>query len=436
MAVYWYPRVPTRAGASPIATIIRKHCMDVSRIQSYLRDQGFDGWLLYNFRDLNPIAISVAGLDSGGSRRWFLWIPAQGAPRWLVHGIEGHMFNQADETLQGERLRYVSWQEMASMLPKLLALDGKRAPKIVMEYSPGNAIPFISRIDAGIKEVVEQATGAEIHSSADVAQLALAVLSDEQVASHRRAAEICLTTKDRAFDFIARQLRQGADVTEYDVQQFIAQQFAQSGMEPLPCIVAVNAHAADPHYFPTAADHSPIREGDMVLIDLWTKERDNPQASMADSTWTAYCGKVVPAKVKEVFEVVAAGRDRAVEFIQERFAAGQPVHGHEVDNVTREVISDAGYGPYFIHRTGHSLGPTGHYLGVNIDNLETEDQRVLLPGLMFTIEPGIYIPDLNFDDSPTPKGLGIRSEINCLVHADRLEVTTLPVQTEVRPLLA
>src|SRR5690554_5947305 len=136
MAVYWYPRVPTRAGASPIATIIRKHCMDVSRIQSYLRDQGFDGWLLYNFRDLNPIAISVAGLDSGGSRRWFLWIPAQGAPRWLVHGIEGHMFNQADETLQGERLRYVSWQEMASMLPKLLALDGKRAPKIVMEYSP------------------------------------------------------------------------------------------------------------------------------------------------------------------------------------------------------------------------------------------------------------------------------------------------------------
>src|SRR5690606_37188569 len=152
-------------------------------IQSYLRDQGFDGWLLYNFRDLNPIAISVAGLDSGGSRRWFFWIPAKGAPRWLVHGIEGHMFNQADETLQGERLRYVSWQEMASMLPKLMELDGKRAPKIVMEYSPGNAIPFISRIDAGIKEVVEQATGAEIHSSADVAQLALAVLSDEQVSS-------------------------------------------------------------------------------------------------------------------------------------------------------------------------------------------------------------------------------------------------------------
>lgn len=410
--------------------------MNLSQIQSYLRDQGFDGWLLYNFRDLNPIAIAVAGLANGGSRRWFLWIPAQGAPRWLVHGIEGHMFNQAAPELQGERLRYVSWQEMAEMLPKLLGLDGKRAPKIVMEYSPGNAIPFISRIDAGVKEVIEQATGAEIHSSADVAQLALAILSDEEVASHRRAAQACLMAKDRAFDFIAQQLRNGVPITEYDVQQFIVQQFAQAGMGPYPCIVAVNANAADPHYFPSEADHSPIREGDIVLIDLWTKEQDNPQASMADSTWTAYCGKVVPPKVKEVYDVVAAARDRAVEFIQERFAAGEPVHGHEVDKVARGVISDAGYGPYFIHRTGHSLGPTGHYLGVNIDNLETEDQRVLLPGLMFTIEPGIYIPDLNFDDSPTPKGLGIRSEINCLVHADRVEVTTLPIQSEVRPLLA
>lgn len=415
--------------------------MNISQIQSYLRDQGYAGWLLYNFRDLNPIAFAVAGLANGGSRRWFLWIPAQGEARWLVHGIEGHMFNLAAAELQGERLRYVSWQEMAEKLPVLMGLDGNRSqsagrPKILMEYSPGNAIPFISRIDAGIKEVVEQATGAAIHSSADIAQLALAVLSPEQVAGHRRAAEVCLTAKDRAFDFIAQQLRAGAALTEYDVKQFIVRQFADHGMEPLPCIVAVNANAADPHYFPSETDHSPIREGDMVLIDLWTKERNNPQASMADCTWTAYCGKVVPPKVQEVYDAVAAGRDRAVEFIQERFTAGMPVRGSEVDDATRGVIRDAGFGPYFIHRTGHSLGPTGHYLGVNIDNLETEDQRVLLPGIMFTIEPGVYIPDLNFDDSPTPKGLGIRSEINCLVHADRVEVTTLPIQSEVRPLLA
>lgn len=412
--------------------------MNVSQIQSYLRDQGYDGWLLYNFRDLNPIAIGVAGLANGGSRRWFLWIPAQGAARWLVHGIEGHMFNLAADELQGERLRYVSWQEMAEKLPVLMELDGAQStpPKILMEYSPSNAIPFISRIDAGIKEVVEQATGAEIHSSADIAQLALAVLSEEEVASHRRAVEACLTAKDRAFDHIAQQLRAGNAITEYDIQQYVMRQFSDLGMEPMPCIVAVNANAADPHYFPSATDHSPIHAGDMVLIDLWTKERDNPQASMADCTWTAYCGSVVPPKVQEVYGAVAAGRDRAVAFIQERFAAGEPVRGSEVDDATRSVIRDAGFGPYFIHRTGHSLGPTGHYLGVNIDNLETEDRRALLPGIMFTIEPGVYIPDLNFDDSPTPKGLGIRSEINCLVHADRVEVTTLPIQSEVRPLLA
>jgi Xaa-Pro aminopeptidase len=305
-----------------------------------------------------------------------------------------------------------------------------------MEYSPGNAIPFVSRIDAGIKEVVEQSTGAEIHSSADVAQLALAVLSEAQIAGHRKAVVACLEAKDRAFAHIAQELRAGRPLTEYDVQQFIAQQVADLGMEPLDSIVAVNANAADPHYGPSADHHSPIREGDMVLIDLWSKERDNPQGSMADLTWTAFCGRRTPDQVTAVFEVVAAARDRAVEYIRERLAAGATVHGHEVDDATRAVIRDAGFGPYFIHRTGHSLGPTGHYLGVNIDNLETQDRRVLLPGLMFTVEPGIYMPEFNFDDGAAPKGLGIRSEINCLMHADGVEVTTLPLQTEVRALLA
>jgi Xaa-Pro aminopeptidase len=410
--------------------------MNLSLVQSYLRQQGVDGWLLYNFRDLNPIAIAVAGLPHGGSRRWFLWIPAEGQPAWLVHGIEGHMFHQAAPELQGTRHRYVSWQEMAAGLPALLNLPAGRRPRILMEYSPGNALPFISRIDAGIKEVVEQSTQAEIQSSADVAQLALAVLSEAQVAGHRRAVTACLAAKDAAFDHIARQLRAGAALTEYDVQQFICRQFAGQGMEPLPCIVAVNAHAADPHYGPSAEDHSPIRQGDMVLIDLWTKEQDNPQGSMADCTWTAYCGSKVPPKVDEVFAVVAAARDRAVSYVKEQVAAGQTVRGCDVDDAARAVIRDAGYGPYFIHRTGHSLGPTGHYLGVNIDNLETQDRRTLLPGIMFTVEPGIYMPDCNFDGSPAAKGLGIRSEINCLMHPNAVEVTTLPVQTEVQALLA
>lgn len=414
--------------------------MNLSHVQSYLRDQGYDGWLLYNFRDLNPIAINVAGLSHGGSRRWFLWIPAQGRPAWLVHGIEGHMFEEARPELQGPRLRYVTWQEMAAALPQLLGIDGARppqtAPKIVMEYSPGNALPFISRIDAGIKEVVEQSTGAAIHSSADVAQIALAVLSEAQLAGHRAAVVACLDAKDRAFDYIARQLRGGAALTEYDVQQFIVQHFASLGMELLAPIVAVNAHAADPHYGPSAKDHSPIREGDMVLIDLWTKEQGNPQGSMADLTWTAYCGKRVPPKVTEVFEVVAAARDRAVNFVREQLAAGQEVRGYAVDDAARQVIVEAGYGAYIMHRTGHSLGPTGHYLGVNIDNLETHDDRILLPGIMFTVEPGIYMPQFNFDDGAVAKGLGIRSEINCAMQPGAVEVTTLPLQTEVRPLLA
>ena len=409
--------------------------MNLRHIQTYLQEQDVDGWLLYNFRDLNPIAISVAGLQSGGSRRWFLWIPAQGAPRWLIHAIEGNMFVDAPPELAGEQIRYVSWQEMADSLPRLIGSTPGRKPKILMEYSPGNAIPFISRVDAGIMEVVVQSTGAEILSSADVAQLALAVLTPEQVASHRRAAAICLDAKDSAFDLIAERLRGGQSVMEHEVQRHIAEYFGSHGLEPLLPIVSVNANAADPHYFASAERPVPIHLGDVVLIDLWSRERNSPDDSMADLTWTAFCGSEIPAKVQQVFETVIAGRDRAVATIQERLQAGAAVHGYEVDDACRQVIAAAGYGPYFIHRTGHSLGPTGHYLGVNIDNLETQDRRVLAAGVMFTIEPGIYMPDFNFDDSPTPKGLGIRSEINCYMHEDRVEITTLPLQTAMRPLL-
>ena len=174
----------------------------------------------------------------------------------------------------------------------------------------------------------------------------------------------------------------------------------------------------------------------MILIDLWSRPVDDPHGSMADCTWTAYAGKEVPSKAVDVYNTVATARDAAVRFVQAQLDAGRTVRGAEVDDIARNIITEAGYGEYFIHRTGHSLGPTGHYLGVNIDNLETQDQRVLLPGIMFTIEPGIYMPGFNFDDSAKAKGLGIRSEINCYMHADRVEVTTLPIQNEVRPLLA
>lgn len=394
-----------------------------------------DGWLLYNFRDLNPIATSIADLPWPGTRRWFLWIPSAGKPRWLLHAIERQLVDSADEQLRGEFNTYVSWQEMGERIRELVGATPSRSVRAYMEYSPGNAIPYISRIDAGIKEVVE-AAGVEVYSSADIAQLQLAVLTPGQLESHREAAAVCLAAKESGFDFIADHLRKGEAVNEYDVQRHIAAFFDERGLEPNDVIVAVNGNAADPHYFPNEHTYSEIQVGDVVLIDLWSRSKLGGDRCYGDITWTAYCGAETPALVTEIFEIVAAARDRAVSFVQERLDAGQTVRGYEVDDACRSVIEEAGYGEYFIHRTGHSLGPAEHYLGVNIDNLETEDRRALMPGLMFTIEPGIYMPGFNFNISGTPKGLGIRSEINCYMHEDRIEVTTLPLQTEVLPLLA
>ncbi|MEZ4860788.1 MAG: M24 family metallopeptidase [Caldilineaceae bacterium] len=405
-------------------------------IQSHLHTENVDGWLLYGFRDQNPLALAVAGLSKAGSRRWFLWIPREGRPAWIVQRIERTTFLDLPPDLAGEVHLYVSWQQMNDVLARVVRIKGQPARRILMEYSPDNAIPYVSRVDAGIMEVVTKSTGAEILSSADAVQLVVARISPEHLAGHRRAAAICLAAKDAAYQWIAARLRHNEPVTEYSAQQMIADHFAAAGMEPLPSIVAVNGNAADPHYFPSAKRHSPIQVGDVVLIDLWNREQGDPEACFADCTWTAYCGPKTPPKVAAIFEVVRQGRDRAVQLIQERLQAGQAVHGYEVDDACRTVIEQAGYGNGILHRTGHSLGPTGHWIGVNIDNLETQDRRRLLPGVMFTIEPGIYLPDYNFDDSLRAKGLGIRSEINCFVHPDQVEVTTLPLQTAVKALLA
>ncbi len=410
--------------------------VNLRQIQDALSHRSLHGWLLYGFRDQNPVATHVAGLSSSGSRRWFLWIPAQGRPRWLIHAIERSTFAHLAPELAGETRTYVSWQELEQGVAWLVAPeDGAGEVRtIAMEYSPRNAVPYVSKVDAGMWELVRDVTGATIVSSGDLVQLVQAVLTPEQLASHRRAAAHCLAVKDEAFRFIARQLMADAPVSEYDVQQFILEQFAARDLDPdHPPIVAVNAHAADPHYAPTAQDHSPIRPGDTVLIDLWARERGDPQACFADITWTAYCGVQVPARVQEVFRAVAEARDAAVAFVQDRLAAGEPVYGYEVDQVSRALIERAGYGPHFIHRTGHSLGPELHYTGVNLDNLETQDRRQLLPGVLVTVEPGIYLPA--FDPGSGPVGLGIRSEINCFVHPDRLEVTTLPLQTELLALM-
>lgn len=411
--------------------------MHLSAIQDYLNAQKIDGWLLYSFRNQNPIALSIAGLTHGGSRRWFCWIPAQGKPRWLVHAIETHMFVDLPAEAAGEMIRYVGWEELEAKLPQLVGAAPGKALRVAMEYSPRNALPYVSTVDGGVIDLVRETTGAEIVSSGDLVQQITAVLSAEQIAGHRRSVAHCLAVKDAAFAFIGRRLRDGQSVTEYDVQCFINDQLAARGLQTgVTSLCSVNAHAADPHYISSAAHHSPIRKGDAVVIDLWSRETNSPDDSFADITWTAYCGVEIPAKMREVFAVVAAARDATVRHILERLDAGLPAYGYLADDAARAVIVNAGYGDFILHRTGHSLGPTGHWIGANIDNLETQDRRQLIPNLMFTVEPGIYMPDFNFDDGPVAKGLGVRSEINCLMHADRVEVTTLPLQSAVIPILA
>ena len=401
--------------------------VNLDQVRQHLRDHAIAGWLLYDFRGQNPIAASVAGLENTGTRRWFLWIPAEGEPEWLVHAIEQAAFSTLPPELAGPLHFYVGWQEIEEKLRRFLPYGP--ASRIAMEYSPKCAIPYVSNVDAGTLELVQAASRATVVSSADLVQLVQAVLSAEQIESHRRAAAHMLTAKDAAFAFVDAALRVGQEITEYAVQQLIVDRFRDAELEwDHDPIVAVNANAALPHYAPSARQHSPIRRGDALLIDLWAKERKSPDDCYADITWTAYCGQEPPASLTRVFDVVAQARDTAVAAIRHGLDSGQTVHGYEIDDAARRVIEEAGFGRGILHRTGHSLGPTTHWNGVNIDNVETQDRRSLIPGVMFTIEPGVYLPQLDFDGSDQPKGLGIRSEVNCIVHEHGLELTTLPLQ--------
>lgn len=387
----------------------------LAEIQDALRAEGLDGWLLYDFKELNPIARRVAGMpaDRFLSRRWACYIPAQGEPRWLAHAIEAGGLRDLAPGIAA----YVSWQSWPEALRTLIG----GAQRIAMEVSPGCAIPYISRVDAGTVELV-RSLGVEIVTSADLVQVAEAVWTAEQLASHRRAAAALLEVKDATFGHVRERLAAGLSVTECGVQDFMMAQFAARGMEAdHPPIVGVNEHAADPHYSPRRDADTPLHRGDFLLIDLWTKE-PGPDNIYGDITWVAYAGPAVPPRMVAVFEIVRTARDTAVAFARERIRAGQPVCGYEVDDAARRVITEAGFGPYFIHRTGHSIGTTGHGNGVNIDNLETQDRRRLLPGVGFSIEPGIYLPEERF---------GVRLEIDCYVADGDVEVTTLPLQNEI-----
>ncbi len=375
---------------------------DIARIQKQLRATGVDGWLLCDFHNRDKIGYAVLGLDFAKftSRRWFYWIPASGEPARLSSRVEPHRL----DGLPGAQHWYLSWRELHDGLKSLLGA----AKTVAMQWSPDCNIPYVSITDGGTVDLVRR-LGYEVVSSAGLVQTFQAVLDDAAYRSHLEACRRVQKIKDEAFALIGSELRAGRTFTQYDGQQFILRRFAEEG---LTCMgenpmVGTNEHPADPHFEPSPENARPIRKGDTVLIDLWAK-LDEPGAIFYDITWCGFVGKNPPAKYVEIFNTVRDARNAAVEFIRARYAAKQKVCGWEVDDVCRNVVKQAGYGDFFIHRTGHSIGEQVHGNGVNIDNLETRDEREIVPGICFSIEPGIYL-----------KGeMAVRSEINVFVTPD------------------
>lgn len=376
-----------------------------------------DGWLFYDFRGSDPLAYRVLLLNPARhvTRRWYYWIPATGEPVKLLHRIEPLVL----EELPGRADSYVGWEDQRARLSAIL--KGRR--RIAMQYSPFNAVPYLSRVDAGTIELI-RSFGVEVVSSADLVQQFEAVWTEEQRASHEYAVTALRRIVDDAFAHVHAELANGRPLTEYGLQQFILRRIGDTGMTTSsPPIAAVNAHSADPHYGPHESNSSPIRFDDLVLIDLWAK-RMEPGSVYGDITWTGYTGKQVPAKHRTIFDHVRQGRDAALAFVRRHVSAGQFPFGWEVDDVCRDTIRAGGYGEFFVHRTGHSIGEEVHGNGANIDNLETQDSRRLMPNTCFSIEPGIYLPG----------EFGIRSELDVYVADREAIVYGQPLQTEIVPI--
>jgi len=395
------------------------HHERIALIQQALQETGgLDGWLFYDFRGSDPLAYRVLLLDPEQhvTRRWYYWIPASGEPVKLFHQIEPHVL----EELPGHGQPYVSWEQQHRMLSSLL----RGRHRIAMQYSPFNAIPYLSRVDAGTVDVI-RSFGVDVVTSADLVQRFEAVWTDQQLESHRFAATALRRIVDETFAHVGTSISKSHALTEYSVQQFILARIHDAGMTTSsPPIVAINAHSADPHYGPTESGSAPVARGNMLLIDLWAK-RTEPGSVYGDITWTAYTDAQVPEKHRLIFGHVKRGRDAALSFVREQVAQGRFPFGWEVDEVCRSVIREAGYGDFFIHRTGHSIGEEVHGNGANIDNLETRDGRQLMPRTCFSIEPGIYLPG----------EFGVRSELDVYVSTREALVYSEPLQTEIVPLL-
>jgi Xaa-Pro dipeptidase len=390
--------------------------LNVAEVQKDLRAAKLDGWLFYDFRGRDPIAQRILALPPGmRTRRWFYFIPAKGTPRKLVHRIE----SESLRALPGETLYFAAQQELRANLKKML----RRGKKVAMQYSPKNAIPYVSMVDAGTVELV-RSTGVKIATSADLVQKYEACWSKSQLESHLAAGCAIDRIVQGAFEHAARAVRSGVPLTEYDLKQWILRQFEEAGImtEEGPDI-AVNANASDPHYGPTKERAALIREGDLLLLDVWGKQKTEGSVYY-DVTWMGYLGKKVPDKYAKVFQVVRDARDTAVELIRSHMEDGKPLQGWQVDNAARRVVEKAGFGKYFFHRTGHNIGTAVHGNGVNMDGLETRDERHLIPETCNSVEPGIYL-----------KEFGIRSEVDVYIGEKEARVTGA-VQNEILALLA
>lgn len=394
----------------------------IAEIQAALKEQGVDGWLFYDFRGSDILAPRILNTTRlGGSRRWFYYVPREGEPVKVVHAIEPGQL----DSLPGRKLIYREWQLLKDQVGKAMFANGR--PKgdfrIAMQYSPNNDIPYISRVDAGTIEMV-RSTGVKIESSADLVQQFEAVWTPDQLAMHTEAATKMQKVILETFAEIKRRVNENIPTTENDVQAFMMKRYGEEGMNPSPMIVAVNANAASPHYFPRQGQGAPIKRGDLVLIDTVTKVASKPRAPAADLTWVGYVGETVPEEYLKIWNIVFDAQQSALKAVRDAFKSGKPVTGAQVDDVSRGVIKKAGYADQFLHRTGHSIGEEGHGNGANIDNLETRDSRRLIPGTAFSIEPGIYLEGK----------FGIRSEIDVYINGSDA-IVTAPHQTEIIPIL-
>ncbi len=372
--------------------------MNIADIQQAIRDNGGDGWLFFDIHHRDTIAYRILDLDSKAftTRRWYYFIPAEGTPTKLVHRVEGGRLS----ALPGNTVVYVGWRDLHEKLKSLL--DGRQ--RLFMQYSPMNNIPMVSCVDAGTVELV-RSFGKDVVSSAELVQRFEARVDEAGVASHRATGAKIQRIKDDAFQLIIRSIKSGRRITEYEVQQFILAAFDRENLtcDGSPPMVGANEHAADPHFEVSPIGSAVIKENDRVLIDLWARE-NVPEGIYYDITWCGFMGKKPDEEYQRLFDIVVQARNLTKQFIAERVAGRQPVHGWEADDVCRNYIAERGYGEFFVHRTGHSIHKDVHGNGATLDNLETKDDRRIVWGSCFSIEPGIY-----------KDGIGVRSEIDVLI---------------------